>query len=85
MIHNRVRVAGLIKQMQGHLQHPAFPTKEVIRMYRRRGVKISFDRGLAVRHVFYAGDEGGIVCDVTPRQGANDVFGISLTHPDHRS
>jgi len=37
--------------------------------------------------VFYAGDEGAIVCDVTPTQGAKEVFVVSLTHlriaPNH--
>jgi hypothetical protein len=66
---------------------PAFPTKEFVRTLRRRGVKASVDRALTIKRVFYAGDEGGIICDVTPSQGAKEVFLVSLTHlriaPNH--
>jgi hypothetical protein len=73
-------VLRLIEQMQDHLPIPAFPTKEVVRILRRRGAKVSADRALSVHRVFYAGDEGGIVCDVTPGRDAKEVFIVSLTH-----
>ena len=34
---------------------------------------------LSVKHVFYAGDEAGIACDVTPSRAAKQVFIVSLT------
>ena len=34
--------------MQDHLPIPAFPTKEVVRILRRGGVKASVDRALSV-------------------------------------
>lgn len=86
MIDNPGTVARLVEQMQGHLPIPAFPTKEIVRILRRGGVNVSVERALSVKRVFYAGDEGGIVCDVTPRH-AREVFVVSLTHlriaPDH--
>ena len=88
MIDDPRTVASLIERMQHHLLIPAFPTKELVRTLRRRGVKASVDRALTIKRVFYAGDEGGIVCDVTPGQGAKEVFVVSLTHlrvdPDHQ-
>ena len=66
--------------MQDHLPIPAFPTKEVVRILRRGGVKASVERALSVKHVFYAGDEAGIVCDVTPTRNAKTVVLVSLTH-----
>src|SRR5438067_4222395 len=42
------------------------PTNEILRTLRSGGVKASVERALSVKHVFYAGDEAGIVCDVTP-------------------
>ena len=46
-----------------------------------------FRSALSIKRVFYAGDEGGIVCDVTPNRGAKEVFVVSLTHlriaPNH--
>jgi hypothetical protein len=80
-------VTSLMEQLPGYLPMPAFPTKELVRTLRRGGVKASVDRALSIKRVFYAGDEGGIVCDVTPNQGAKEVFVVSLTHlrmaPDH--
>src|SRR5712691_301955 len=87
MIDNPGTVARLMDQLPGQLPMPVFPTKELVRTLRRRGVKASVDRALSIKRVFYAGDEGGIVCDVTPSQGAKEVFIVSLTHlriaPDH--
>ncbi len=80
MIDNPATVARLIEQLNGHLPLPAFPTKELVRTLRRGGVKASVDRALSIKRVFYAGDEGGIVCDVTPNQSAKEVFVVSLTH-----
>ena len=88
MIDKLGTVASLMEQLQGQLPMPAFPTKELARTLRRRGVKTSVDRPLTIKRVFYAGDEGGIVCDVTPSQGAKEVFVVSLTHlriaPEHQ-
>ena len=80
MIDNPRTAARLLEQMQGHLPIPAFPTKEIVRILRRGGVKARVDRALSVKRVFYAGDEGGIICDVTPTKDANEAFVVSLTH-----
>ena len=80
MIDNPGTAARLLEQMEDQLPIPAFPTKDVVRILRRRGVKASADRSLSVERVFYAGDEAGIVCDVTPSRAAKDVLIVSLTH-----
>jgi hypothetical protein len=79
VIDNPGTVAQLLEQMQDQLPIPAFPTKEIVRILRRGGVQASTDRALSIKRVFYAGDEGGIVCDVTPSR-AKEVFIVSLTH-----
>ena len=79
MIDNPGTVTRLMEQMKEHLPIAAFPTKELVRTLRRGGVKASTDRALSITRVFYAGDEGGIVCDVTPGR-AKEVFIVSLTH-----
>jgi hypothetical protein len=87
MIDNPTTVARLLEQMHDHLPIPPFPTKEIVRTLRRGGVKASVDRAISVKHVFYAGDEAGIACDVTPSRDARSVVLVSLTHlriaPDH--
>ena len=79
MIDNPGTVARLLEQMEDQLPIPAFPTKEVVRILRRGGVNTSVDRALSITRVFYAGDEGGVCCDVTPSH-AKEVFIVSLTH-----
>ncbi len=80
MIDNPGTVGRLMEQMHEHLPIAAFPTKELVRTLRRGGVRASTDRALSITRVIYAGDEGGIVCDVTPGRGAKEVFIVSLTH-----
>jgi hypothetical protein len=79
VIDNPATVATLLEQLKDQLPIPAFPTNQVVRILRRGGVKASVDRALSITRVFYAGDEGGICCDVTPSR-ANEVFIVSLTH-----
>jgi len=80
VIDNPGMVATLVVQMENQLPIPAFPTKDVVRTLRRRGVQASTNRALSVKRVFYADDEAGIVCDVTPSRAAKEVLIISLTH-----
>lgn len=80
MIDHPGTVARVLEQMQDHLPIAAFPTKELVRILRRGGVKASVDRALSIKRVLYAGDEGGIVCDVTPSRAAKEAFIVSLTH-----
>src|SRR5260221_423507 len=80
MIDNPTTVARLLEQMHDHLPIPAFPTKEIVRTLRRGGVQASADRPLTAKQVFYAGDEAGIACDVTPSRDAKSVVLVSLTH-----
>jgi hypothetical protein len=80
MIDNPARVGRLMEQLHSCLPIPAFPTQEIVQTLRRGGVKARLDRALAVKHVIYAGDEGGIVCDVTPGRDAKQVFLVSITH-----
>src|SRR5438128_4395081 len=66
VIDNPGTVATLLRQLEDQLPISAFPTKELVQILRRGGVKTSVDRALLITRVFYAGDEGGICCDVTP-------------------
>jgi hypothetical protein len=87
MIDDPGTAARLVEHMQHHLPGPAFPMKDLVRTLRRRERKFSTKRLLSIKHVFYAGDEGGIMSDVTPSRDPREVFIVSLTHlriaPDH--
>ena len=80
MIDDQRIVSELMTKMEAHLPIPARPTSPLVRLLREKGLKISTDRVLFIRRVFYLGDEGGIMCDVTPTRGAKENFVVSLTH-----
>ena len=80
MIDDPAIVTKLMLQMEEHLPIPANPTSATARHLRTQGLKISADRVLFIQRVFYAGDEGGIMCDVTPTKAAKAAIVISLTH-----
>jgi hypothetical protein len=80
MIDDPAIVAKLMLQMEEHLPLPATPTSATVRQLRAQGLKISAERVLFIQRVFYAGDEGGIMCDVTPAKDAKAAMVISLTH-----
>jgi hypothetical protein len=80
MIDDRAAVAELLQQMEAQLPIPAQLTKALGAALRNQGVKIPVTRKVQIDQVFYAGDEGGIVCGLTfPGQQGNAVV-VSLTH-----
>jgi hypothetical protein len=80
MIDDLATVASLMEQLEADLPIPAYPSKELLRALRQRGTKIGAERLLYIQRVFYLGDEGGIMCDVTPTHDAKTAFVVSLTH-----
>jgi hypothetical protein len=79
MIDNPETVARLMEQMQAQLPIPALPSKGLVHMLRDKGLKIDRERVLFINQVFYLGDEGGIMCDVTPTRDAKEAIVASLT------
>lgn len=80
MIDDTSFVARLIEQMEEQLPIPVSPTRQMVQLLRREGLKIHADRVLFIRKLFYLGDEGGITCDVTPEGGEDEAIVTSLTH-----
>ena len=87
MIDDPATVERLMNAMEAQLPIPAAPTKDLVHSLREKGAKTSADRVLFIQRLFYLGDEGGIMCDVTPAQDSREAFVVSLTHllltPDH--
>ncbi len=69
-----------MRKMEAQLPIPARPTGAFIRAMRERGVEILHHRELQIKQVFYAGDEGGICCDVTLAKDAKEAIVVSITH-----
>jgi hypothetical protein len=49
-------------------------------MLQGKGLTASRGQEFEIKRVFYFGDEGGIMCDVTPTKDAREAVVVSLTH-----
>ena len=80
MIDDYEQAMELVYEMEVQLPIPARPTSNMIRGLRNQGHKIARDQKLVIQSVFYAGDEGGIVCALQPLEGIKAALVISVTH-----
>jgi hypothetical protein len=80
MIDGYEQAMELLHKMEAHLPIPARPTATMVRALRDQGQRISRDRELSIQSVFYAGDEGGIVCALELLEGAKAALVVSVTH-----
>ena len=80
MIDDYAKAKELMRKMEAQLPIPARPTGAFVRAMRERGVKLPRDQELQIKRVFYAGDEGGICCDVTLTEDAKEAIIVSITH-----
>ncbi|HBY98690.1 MAG: hypothetical protein M5U01_08140 [Ardenticatenaceae bacterium] len=80
MIDDPARTKELIGRMEAQVPIPARPTSSLVRVMRDKGAKFSRDRILYIKRIFYGGDEGGILCDVTPSEESTEAYVVSLTH-----
>ncbi len=85
-IDNRTQAKALMRKMEAQLPIPARATRELARIMEPHGLKLKRGQTLSIKRLFYAGDEGGISCDVTQPEFRSAVV-CSLTQieidPDH--
>jgi hypothetical protein len=80
MIDDYDKAMDLLHKMEAQLPISAKPTSAYVRAMREQGVKVKRTQLLKIRSLVYSGDEGGILCDVTPSRDAKQVQLVSLTH-----
>jgi len=73
------QVEALIGKMEAHLPIPAEVRRATANYLRTQGNFIPLHRQVQLSTVFYNGDEGGIVCGISPK-GSKEAVVISLTH-----
>ncbi len=79
LIDNRKQVEELLQAMKEHLPMPALATDGLVRSMKRNLPELKRNRQLVIKSVLYSGDEGGIMCDITP-DGSKSAVLCSLTH-----
>ena len=80
MIDDYARAMDLVHKMKEQLPIPVRLGSPVKRTLREKGLTLSRDQKFEIKRVFYFGDEGGIMCDVTPAKDAKEAVVVSLTH-----
>jgi hypothetical protein len=87
VIDNYAQATVLVEHMTASVPIPVRPTRQVVDLLRSKGVSLGADPKLEIKEVFYGGDEGGIMCDVTPGGMSKEAVVCSLTrlrvHPKH--
>jgi hypothetical protein len=79
LIDNRKQVDELLQAMKEHLPIPALATDGLVHSMKRQLPELRRNRQLLIKSVLYMGDEGGIMCDITP-DGSKEAVICSLTH-----
>ncbi len=68
MIDDYARAMDLLHKMEDQLPIPVRLGNPVKRTLQEKGLAVTRDHKIQIKRVFYFGDEGGIMCDVTPAQ-----------------
>jgi hypothetical protein len=79
MLDNPEKVQRLLASLRASLPFEVELTPSLVRHLRGQHVAAADNRRHAVSDVSYAGDEGGIVCHITPSDG-REALVVSLTH-----
>lgn len=78
-IDDYAQAQALMHKMKAQLPIPVRATKALVRAIKPHDLQVERDQTLSIKGLFYAGDEGGITCDVTPPEASTAVV-CSLTH-----
>jgi hypothetical protein len=80
MIDDYAQAMELMQKMEEQLPIPVRLDSAVARMLQGKGLITTRGQEFEIKRVFYLGDEGGIMCDVTPAKDAREAVVVSLTH-----
>jgi hypothetical protein len=69
-----------MEEMQARLPISVRPTPALMKLAKKQGLGIYRNDSLLIKRVFYMGDEGGIMCDITPAENRKVALVCSLTH-----
>jgi hypothetical protein len=79
-IDNAQQVESLMQKMEASLPIPIRGTPELFKALDDKGDQYRLDHEFLIEKIFYAGDEGGILCCLEPAPDEPSVCVSSLTH-----
>ncbi len=80
MIDDYENTMELIEEMKAHLAIAVYPGNAFIQMMREKGIRMKSKHPLQIEQVFYAGDDGGIMCGIRGIDDEKRAYVCSLTH-----
>jgi hypothetical protein len=80
MIDDYARAMDLLHKMEDQLPIPVRLGSPVKRTLQEKGLAVTRNHKSGIKRVFYFGDEGGIMCDVTPAKDAKEAV-VVFPHP----
>ncbi len=81
MIDNPDKTAALVAGLKASLPLPARPTAEALATLRQRSPALKIKRDCSITEIYYAGDEGGILCSLDfGSDDSKEVAIVSITH-----
>ncbi len=80
MIDDRKKTQRLIEQIKTCLPLPIYAGNALLHMLQKKGVQVKYKQQLHIKDVFYAGDDGGIMCALDGLASEQTAYVCSLTH-----
>ncbi len=81
MIDNPDKTEALMARLEAALPVRARPTPEVLKTLRQRSPELELPRYCDITDIYYAGDEGGILCTLDfGLDDSKQVYVVSITH-----
>ncbi len=80
MIDDREKTMKLLEKLSAQLPIMAYPGRELMGMMQSSGESADEKMQLQIEQVMYGGDEGGILCALTPWANSEQAYVVSLTH-----
>jgi len=74
------KARALVEQIQANLPILVYPGTPLLRSLEQQGINIKPKHPLHIENVFYMGDEGGIMCDISGIPKKKERFLVSITH-----
>jgi hypothetical protein len=75
------KTAALVAGLKAGLPFPARPTAELLKALRHRSPALDFSHHCSITDIYYAGDEGGILCTLDfGLDGCKEAIIVSITH-----
>lgn len=80
MIDDQEKTMKLLEQLSAQLPMTVYPGKGLMETMQSSGESVDEKMQLQIDEVMYGGDEGGILCALSPWADSKQAYVVSITH-----